>query len=318
MRGVILDADSLGRDVDLSPITGLLDEWQVFPTTASNETAARIASAEVVLSNKIPLSRDLLSAAPDLRFISVMATGTNNVDITAAADLGVQVSNAAGYATPSVVQHTIALMLALSTSLPDYLQAVREGAWSKANVFCLLDHPIQELSGKTLGIIGYGELGSHVATVARAFGLEILVSERQGVRPRDDRTSFDEVLRRSDYLTLHCPLTAANHHLINDQTLRQMKPSAFVINTARGGLVDSGALINALNQGIIAGAAVDVLDTEPAAPDEPLINAHPRLLVTPHNAWGAIESRMRLVQQMKENIEGYLAGSPPRLVTPQR
>jgi glycerate dehydrogenase len=314
MPGVILDADSLGQDVDLSPVTDLLDGWQVYPSTSYNDIAARVAAPEVVLSNKIPLTRDLLSGAPNIRYISVMATGTNNVDLDAASELGIQVSNAVAYATPSVVQHTISLMLALSTSLPEYLDDVRHGAWQRSSVFCRLDHPIGELAGKTLGIVGHGELGSNVARVAEAFGMKILVSARPGTTPGPGRTAFNDLVRASDFLSLHCPLTLDNQHLINSEVLASMKPGAFLINTARGGLVDSHALINALNQEQIAGAAIDVLDTEPAGYDEPLINAHPRLLVTPHNAWGAIESRNRLIQQMRENIEGYLAGSPPRLV----
>ncbi len=316
MIGVILDADSLGQDIDLTPITSLMDEWHVHGSTLPDETAERIKDASVVLSNKIALNAENMSNASSLGYISVMATGTNNVDFDYCSKHNIQVSNAVAYATPSVVQHTISLILALATNLPAYLNDVRAGAWQKSNVFCLLDHPISEIAGKTLGIFGHGELGGNVAKAAEGLGMNVLLSERPGADLRDGRTGFEELLRTADYLTLHCPLTPETEHLINEETLALMKPSGFLINTARGGLVDSKALLEALEQKQLAGAAVDVLDVEPAREDEPLINAHPNLLVTPHNAWGAIESRQRLVQQMRENIEGFLKGSPPRIVTP--
>lgn len=315
MLGVILDGDSLGRDIDLSPVTDLLDDWQVHAYTLPEQVEERIAGATVVLSNKIPLNAETTRNNGDLRYISVMATGTNNVDLTWAKESGITVSNAVAYATPSLVQHTISLILALSNNLPAYTSDVRAGKWQQSNVFCLLHHPIQEVAGKRLGIIGYGELGSGVARAAAGLGLEICIAERRGATEvREGRVSFETVLSTSDYLTLHCPLTEDNQHLINTEALAMMKSSAFLINTARGGLVDSTALIEALASGQIAGAGIDVLDVEPAAEDEPLITDMNNLLVTPHNAWGAIESRTRLVTQMKENIEGFLAGNPPRVV----
>ncbi len=313
MLGVILDADSLGKDIDLSPITGLLDDWHVYGSTLPEETRARIAGAHMVLSNKIRLDEANLRGS-SVRFISVMATGTNNVDLEYASNHQITVSNAVGYATPSVAQHSISLILALSINLPAYLKDVSDGAWQKSNVFCMLQHPIQEVAGKKLGIIGYGELGRAVASAATGLGLELLISERPGQRARQGRLTFEEVISNADYLSLHCPLTESNRHMINAQVLAAMKPSAFLINTARGALVDSQALIDALKAGQIAGAALDVLDTEPATADEPLINDIDNLLVTPHNAWGAIESRNRLVMQMKENIEAFLIDQPTRQV----
>ncbi|MBT4162076.1 MAG: D-2-hydroxyacid dehydrogenase, partial [Gammaproteobacteria bacterium] len=282
--------------------------------TSPHEVAERIINATVVLSNKIPLNGKTAVGADKLQYISVMATGTNNVDLDWAKLKGIPVSNALAYATPSVVQHTISLILALSNNLPAYITDVRSGRWQDSNVFCLLDHPIQEVAGKQLGIIGYGELGSSVAKAAAGLGLDIKISERPGIKPRADRVAFEELLATSDYISLHCPLTENNKHLINADTLMLMKPTAFLINTARGGLVDSPALLSALRDGRIAGAAIDVLDVEPAASDEPLITSLQNLLVTPHNAWGAIESRTRLVAQMKENIEGFLQGLPLRVV----
>ena len=313
MLGIILDADSLGKEIDLSPITGLLGEWRVYGSSLPEETSARVADADVVLSNKIRLDATNLSGS-QVSFISVMATGTNNIDLEYTSNRGITVSNAVAYATPSVVQHTISLILALSTNLPAYLKDVREGAWQKSNVFCLLQHPIQEVSGKQLGIIGHGELGSAVADAATGLGLEILISDRPGNSPKEGRLAFKEVVARADYLSLHCPLTDGSQQMINAEILSAMKPSAFLINTARGGLVDSEALVTALKAGDIAGAAVDVLDVEPATVDEPLITDIDNLLVTPHNAWGAIESRTRLIQQMRENIEGFLTDKPQRQV----
>lgn len=314
MLGVILDADSLGTDIDLSPVTNLLGDWQVYASTQPDEVASRIENATVVLSNKVVLDETNLGHARLVRFISVMATGTNNVDLNYTASHNIAVSNAIAYSTPSVVQHTISLILALSNNLPAYLADVRGGRWQQSNVFCLLDHPIQEVSGKRLGIIGYGALGTHVARAAEGLGLIVQVSERPGHQPREGRLAFEDIVRTSDYISLHCPLTAENKHLINAEKLSWMKPSAFLINTARGGLVDSGALLHALRSRTIAGAAIDVLDMEPASASEPLMADLPNLMVTPHNAWGAIESRRRLILQMKENIMGFLIGTPPRSV----
>jgi glycerate dehydrogenase len=316
MKGVILDANSLGKgEVDLSPVTDLLDEWQVFGTTTPDMTARRIKGASVVLSNKIVLDERLLRTTPGLELVSIMATGTNNVDLDAARNSGVVVSNAVAYATPSVVQHTINLMLALATNIASYISDVRSGDWQQAGAFCMLDHPISELSGKTLGIVGYGELGTNVAQVARAFGMEVLIAQRPGSNEKG-RLPLDSLLRQVDYLSLHCPLTSETENLININSLAAMKKTAFLINTARGGLVNTTDLLAALDSGVIAGAAIDVLNTEPPLPDDPMTNSglH-NLIVTPHNAWAAIESRQRLVKQMADNIQAFLSGHPLRVVS---
>ena len=315
MIGVILDADSLGKEVDLSPITSLLDDWHIYGSTSADETAARIEPATVILTNKIHLDQATLAAAGSVSYISVMATGTNNVDLSYTSSRNIIVSNAVAYATPSVVQHTISLILALSTSLPAYLADVRAGAWQESKVFCLLTHPITEVAGKTLGIVGYGELGRNVADAAKGLGMKIMVSNRVGQAAKPGRVDFDQLLHQADYVSLHCPLSPETENMMNRQAFTRMKPGAFLINTARGGLIDSDALLWALSSGTLAGAAVDVLDTEPAAPDESLIAGPANLLVTPHNAWAAIESRQRLVAQMRENIQGFLAGSAMRVVS---
>ena len=321
MRGVILDALSLGANVALDPITQLLDHWTVFDATREEALYDRLVGVDIVLTNKVPLHRACLADHPSLKFISVMATGTNNIDIAAAAAQGIQVANAVNYATPSVSQHTFALILNLATQQPRYFTDTQEGKWQDSPVFCRLDYPITELTGKTLGIIGWGALGQAVARLAEAFGMRVVAAEPQAKtdtnkhQPLVNRLPLEQLLATSDVVTLHCPLTPANQQLINAETLSQMKPSAFLINTARGGLVDTQALLNALDAGGIAGAAIDVLTEEPPLTDELMLAVpRPNLLITPHNAWGAIESRQRLVHQMAENIQAYLQGEPIRLV----
>ncbi len=321
MNGVILDADSLGHDIDLTPVTNCFSNVGIFGSTTSAEVASRIKQAEIILTNKIRLGEAELIHCQNLKMISVMATGTNNIDLEYCANNNIQVCNARGYSTPSVVQHTMLLMLALSTNLIAYQKNIKDDAWSQSNVFCLLNHPIQELSGKTLGILGYGDLGQSVAAVARAFGMKILVSERPGLNQHDDdgieRLAWETLLPQVDYLSLHCPLTPDNEEIINASALAMMKPSAFLINTARGGLVNSNDLISALKSGSIRGAAIDVLNTEPPTTDEILLAEDlPNLIVTPHNAWAARESRERLLIQMQENIVDCNQGNFPRSVLP--
>jgi len=321
MKGVILDADSLGQNMNLMPIVNCFSKIEIFGSSLPSETAKRIEQAEVILTNKIRLGREELQHCHNLKMISVMATGTNNIDLNYCADNNIAVCNARGYSTPSVVQHTISLMLALSTSLIAYQQDIKNHAWQQSKVFCLLDHPIQELAGKTLGILGYGELGRSVAAIAHAFGMEVLVAKRPGSQQSENlevsRVSWLEMLPRLDYLSLHCPLTAENEEIVDSTVLALMKPAAFVINTARGGLINSEHLIAALRSGEIAGAAIDVLNQEPARRDEPLLAENiPNLIITPHNAWGAIESRERLILQMQQNIVAYGRNEFPRTVLP--
>ena len=322
MKGVILDSNSLGDQVDLTPITSTLTQWQGYPTTREEDILDRISDAQVVLTNKIVIDRTAFELNPQLQLVSIMATGSNNIDLETAQAKGVTVCNAIAYATPSVVQHTLTLMLNLFTNMPKYLADTRDGRWQQSDVFCRLDYPIIEMKSKTLGIIGLGELGRAVATAAQALGMQVIAatSNPAGISNRADsddisRVELDELLGSADVVSLHCPLTADNHQLINAEKLALMKASGFLINTARGGLIDSQALINSLGNNLLAGAAVDVLDSEPASNDELLLQ-HPdlNLLVTPHNAWGALESRQRLIIQMQENIHGYLKKSPVRML----
>ena len=322
MQGVILDAASLGHDLDLSPLLNSAPSWQVYNDTPAALVDERIRGMDIVLTNKVKLSATAIQGAAKLKFIGVMATGTNNIDLNAAQQQNIVVSNAVGYATPSVVQHTLMLILALATRLNLYHRDVQAGKWQQSKTFCLLDHPIMELSGKTLGIVGCGELGSQVAQVAKSFGMLIKVAQRPGLKHSDaergyPRLPLEQLLPQVDVLSLHCPLVAETEHLINQETLQLMKPSAFLINTARGGLVDSSALLAALHSGQLAGAAIDVLTTEPPEKDEPLLSvSQANLIVTPHTAWAAVESRKRLLIQVCENLEGFLCQTPRRQVLP--
>ncbi|MFF3701767.1 MULTISPECIES: 2-hydroxyacid dehydrogenase [Pseudomonas] len=316
-RAVFLDHSSLDLgDLDLSRLRGCFDELQLHPTTAPHEVAERLQGASVAITNKVHLDAAALAACPDLRLILVSATGTNNVDLQAARAQGIVVSNCQGYGTPSVAQHTLALLLALATRLPDYQQAVADGKWAQARQFCLLDFPIVELEGKTLGLLGHGELGGAVARLAEAFGMRVLSGQLPGRPARDDRLSLAELLPQVDALTLHCPLNDSTRNMIGAAELALLKPGAFVVNTARGGLIDEQALADALRSGHLGGAATDVLSVEPPVNGNPLLAGDiPRLVVTPHSAWGAVEARQRIVGQLAENAEAFLQGNPRRVVS---
>lgn len=316
-KGVFLDTFPLDLgDVDLKPLRATLDRFELFDRTAPDQTAERIADAEVVVVNKVVLDRDLLRGAARLRLVCLAATGTNNVDLETARELGITVCNCQAYATASVVQHTIALLLALATRVIDYHGAVRQGAWQRASAFCVLDYPIVELDGKTLGIVGYGELGRGVARLAEALGMRVLVARRPGQDDsRDWRVPLEELLPQVDALSLHCPLTSQTRGLIGGRELQLMRDSAFLINTARGGIVDEQALAAALRADKIAGAAFDVLTGEPPADGNVLLEPDiPNLIVTPHSAWGSREARQRAADQVSENVRRFLEGDPVRVV----
>jgi glycerate dehydrogenase len=317
MAGVFLDRDSLDHgDLQLDGLFATLPEWQVYGATEPEQTAARIADAEVVISNKVVLDEAALAAAPRLKLIAIAATGTNNIDLEATARRGISVCNVRRYATPSVVQHVFALLLNLTRHLGDYRQAVAQGRWQQSRQFCLLDYPIHELNGRTLGIVGYGELGEAVARAAsQAFGMEVLLAQRPGAPAQPGRIPLPALLPQLDVLSLHCPLTAATRGLIGEAELALLPPHAILINTARGGIVDETALANALRAGRLGGAGVDVLEKEPPAADSPLLaDDIPNLIVTPHIAWASRESRQRLTDQLEQNIRAFLAGKPQNLV----
>ncbi|ANC84767.1 MULTISPECIES: 2-hydroxyacid dehydrogenase [Pseudomonas] len=316
-RAVFLDHQSLDLgDLDLSPLKQQFDQFELFAATRPDQVAERLQGAVAVVSNKVMLDAATLAANPQLKLILVAATGTNNVDLAAARAQGITVCNCQGYGTPSVAQHTLALLLALATRLCDYNQAVAEGQWAKASQFCLLDFPIVELEGKTLGLLGHGELGSAVARLAEAFGMRVLSGQIPGRPERADRLPLDELLPQIDALTLHCPLNEHTRHMLGARELALLKPNALVVNTARGGLIDEQALADALRGGHLGGVATDVLSVEPPVNGNPLLEPGiPRLIITPHSAWGAVESRQRIVGQLSENAQAFFAGQPRRVVS---
>jgi glycerate dehydrogenase len=319
MKAVFLDFATLGPgDIDAASLTRLLPGIALHPRTAREELAERVRDAEIVILNKVSLSEQVIARAPRLKLICLAATGTDNVALEAARARGIAVTNIRDYCAPSVTQHVFALILALTHRLREYESLLAMGAWSRASEFCLLDYPFHELAGKTLGIVGLGSLGGGVARVATAFGMQVLAARRpyrpaanrgeslaDGVR----RVGFPELLARSHIVSLHCPLTDETRHLIDAAAFRQMRPGALLINTARGSLVDSDALIAALRAGLIGGAGIDVLAREPPAHDDPLLQARlPNLIVTPHIAWAAKESRQRALEEIALNIAAFVAG----------
>ncbi|MGA6099332.1 2-hydroxyacid dehydrogenase [Stutzerimonas marianensis] len=315
-RAVFLDLSPLDQgDLDLSPLRAAFDELVCHEQTADTDIIERLQGAQVTIVNKVNLGPAVLAACPDLKLVLVAATGVNNIDLEAARQHGVTVCNCQAYGTATVAQHTLTLLLALATRLPDYQAAVARGRWQESGQFCLLDFPIVELDGKTLGVLGHGELGSAVARLAEALGMRVLVGNLPGRPPRADRLSLDELLPQVDALTLHCPLTEHTRNLIGARQLQAMKPTAFIINTARGGLIDEQALADTLRHGHLGGAATDVLTSEPPSNDNPLLAADvPRLIVTPHSAWGSREARQRIVGQLSENARAFFSGSPMRQV----
>ncbi|MCW2293890.1 glycerate dehydrogenase [Pseudomonas sp. BIGb0408] len=315
-RAVFLDYRSLDLgDLDMTPLHEQFAELVLHERSTSEQVIERLQGARVAIVNKAVIDASVLGACPDLQLVLVSATGTNNVDLDAARSRGVAVCNCQGYGTPSVAQHTLTLLLALATSLAEYQRDIRAGRWQQSPMFCLLDHPIVELEGKTLGMLGHGELGGAVARLAEAFGMRVLYGQLPGRPPRADRLPLDELLPQVDALTLHCPLTEQTRNLITARELGLLKPGAFVINTARGGLIDEQALADALRAGKLGGAATDVLTQEPPRDGNPLLAADiPRLIVTPHSAWGSREARQRIVGQLAENAAGFLSGQAIRQV----
>jgi glycerate dehydrogenase len=310
-RIVFLDAATYG-DVSLERFT---NDWDctIHETTGPAETAAHLSGRSIAVTNKVVIDKAVLNspAARDLKLIAVAATGTDIIDREEAAKRNVKVCNVPGYATQSVAQFTMALILEFATRAGRYADAVSDGQWEKSPVFSLLTYPSLELSGKKLGIVGYGSIGKAVAQMARGFGMEILVASRLGTRGAadKDRIPFDQLLRQADFVSLHCPLTAETRNLINRESLSLMKSKALLVNTARGALVDEGALIDALRKKTIAGAALDVVSNEPPPADHPIIMAAKELdnlRVTPHTAWSARESRERLLREVEENIAAFL------------
>lgn len=310
-KAVILDAATVtDGDVSLSPLTSLC-ETEVYDFTKPEEVAERVGEAEIVLTNKCLISREVFEKCRNLRFVGVFATGYNNVDIEAAKERGAVVSNVPGYSTASVAQHTFALILHHYSSVSKYADYTSGGEWCYSKLFTHFGPPLYELCGKTIGIVGYGAIGKAVAKIASAFGMKIAVYTRTPPKGEEgiELVGLEELLKRSDIVTLHCPLTPQTEKLINERTLSLVKPSAILINTSRGGVVDEAAIRAALDNDKLAAYGADVLTVEPMRKDCPLLGAK-NCYITPHIAWAPLETRVRLIGLVKENLEAYLCGAP--------
>ncbi|NNJ93229.1 MAG: D-2-hydroxyacid dehydrogenase [Halobacteria archaeon] len=316
MHGIFLDVSTVtDGDLDMDPLRATLDSWTFSGLTAPVDIAAAIRDADIVVSNKAALDRDAIAAAGRLRLICIAATGTNNVDLDAARAGNIAVCNVQAYATTSVVEHVFMVILALQRRLAEHTTAVVQGRWGCATRFSMLDFPFSELSGKTLGIIGYGELGKAVADMGGAFGMQVLIAERAGAAVRPGRIAFDQLLAQADVISLHCPLTPATENLLTLEAFSKMRTGAILVNTARGGIVNEADLMQALKSGEIAGAAVDVLTTEPPVSGNPLLDEQlPNLVVTPHIAWAGRHARQRLIGELAANISAFLDNRPRNLV----
>lgn len=311
-----LDFATVGPGVDTSRLDQVVDA-QYYEFSEGDEIASRLEGCEIALLNKTRLGRPVLEQAKGLRMVALAATGSDNVDTEAARDAGIAVANVRDYCSDALAQHVFALILGLTQQIGLYAAAVRSGAWARSRSFALFDYPIRELAGCNLGIVGYGTLGRAVARVGEGFGMNVLVSARPGSAgpPPEGRVPLDEVIEKADVLSLHCPLTDATRNLLNADAFRRMKRDAILINTARGGLIDEPALVEALKRGDIGGAGIDVLRVEPPTPDDPLLAPDvPNLVVTPHIAWAAREARQRAIDQVAENVADFLAGGELRRI----
>ena len=316
MKIVVLDGYTLNPG-DLSwEQFKTLGDFQSHDRTPPELTVERARDAEVVITNKTDLDRAVIGALPRLRYIGVLATGYNVVDIEAARERRIPVCNVPEYSTANVAQAAFALLLELTNRTGHHAQTVREGRWTSAVDFCYWDFPLAELNGLTLGIVGYGRIGRAVARVGRAFGMKVLASVRRVPQNEGDETRFvdlDTLFRASDVVTLHCPLTPETKEFINAARLARMKPTAFLINTARGGLVNEADLADALNHGRLAGAGLDVLSVEPPPASNPLLQAK-NCIITPHIAWATRNARARLMDIAAENVRVWLCGQPQNVV----
>ena len=306
------------EDLDFSALDNVAD-WQWFDNAKVTDIQHSLERAEIIVTNKVQLDQAVIESCSALKLICVAATGINNIDIEAAKQKAITVCNVRAYATSSVVQHVFSFILSLNRKLSHYKRAVADGKWARSDFFCYYGEPVSDLDGKTLGIIGYGELGKAIARIAKNFGMKVLIAnshqiERQ-ISPQENRVELDILLAESDVVTLHCPLTDDNYHMIGERELSKMKVDSILINAARGGLVDEKALLNALKSKQIGAAALDVLEDEPATVNHALINyQQDNLIITPHIAWASRESRQRLVNEIANNIQAYLQGEPRNVI----
>ena len=309
LKTVFLDYDTVSNgDLDLEPLREASGELILYDSS-DTKIADRIHGADVVLLNKLDLTRELLRGAPRLKLVALAATGTNNVDLIAARELGIGVCNVRAYCTASVVQHVWGLILSLTQHVYEFSRLSQDGSWAKDEAGAVLSQPIRELQGRIFGVVGWGELGRGAARIAEAFGMQVKIANRPGSAPQSGRVQLDELLATADIVSLHCPLNDATRGLIGARELRLMKPDALLINTARGALIDGAALAAALIAGRLGGAGIDVLPQEPPPDGEPLLNGQiPNLLVTPHIAWAAREARQRCIDEMAANIRDFRNG----------
>ncbi len=313
-RVVFLDRSSLQANVRRPAFE---HTWQEYPATQVSELPERLRDVTVAITNKVPLRADTLRQLPKLKMIAVAATGYDVIDIAYCKANGIAVSNIRNYAVHTVPEHAFALILALRRNLIAYRQDVANGRWGQVDQFCFFDHPIRDLFGATLGIVGEGALGQGAAKIARGFGMNVLFADHAPPKmPGVEFTPFDEVLAASDVISLHAPLTPETRNLIGVQELRRMKRTAILINTSRGGLVDEQALVQALTQGWIAGAGFDVLTKEPPKEGNPLLDLRlPNFILTPHVAWASEGAMQFLADQLIDNVDAFVAGHPQHLVT---
>ncbi len=311
MKAVFLDFATVSRgDLDTSRLERILPGLELHDVTPDGEIVKRIAGCEIVLLNKLRMTRERMETNGALELITVAATGTNNVDLDAARERGIAVCNVRDYCTTSVTQHVLAAILLLTHRLREFGELAAGGSWGRSPQFTMLDYPIRELSGRVLGIVGYGTLGRSVAQAAQAgLGMRVVIASRAGAERAPGRIDLHEMLPQVDVLSLHCPLTPATQNLIGARELALMKRDALLINTARGGLIDSQALAKALRAGRIGGAAIDVLTQEPPVNGSPLLATDlPNYLITPHIAWSAREARQRCLDEVAANVEAFLRG----------
>jgi len=311
MKAAFLDYATMGPGLNLAPLQVLFPALALFDNTTDEELAERIRDVEFIFTNKVRLSGARLREARSLRFIGLTATGTDNIDLPSAQEHGIAVANIRAYCTRSVVEHVIGTLLMLTHGLDRYNEAVRAGEWQRTTKFCLLAYPIREVAGMTLGIVGYGALGQGVAAAATALGMNVLVAARpDATQIPADRVAFDEMLERCDVISLHCPLTAQTRGLFNRTTIARMRRGAILINTARGALIDSGALVEALRSGQLFAAAVDVLTHEPPVAGDPLLEYRgANLVITPHIAWATDRARQNAIDELAANVAAFLAGT---------
>ncbi|MCK4850478.1 MAG: D-2-hydroxyacid dehydrogenase [Phycisphaerae bacterium] len=307
MKIVGLDTATMDQgDMDWGPMRAL-GALEIYPRSGPDEIVPRAQGAQAVLVNKVIIDAEVIRALPKLKYIGLTSTGTNIVDLVVAQERGIAVTNVPGYASNSVAQHAMAMILHFASKVAFYNDQVHQGKWTASPDFCFFPEPLIELDGKKLGIIGYGAIGRRVAQIGRGLGMEILPHDLPGhIDPREC-VALDEVFKEADYLSIHCPLTDQTDGLINRERLATMKSTAVLINTARGPIVNEADLAEALKEGVIAGAAVDVLSVEPPTADNPLLSA-PNMVVTPHVSWGTYESRSRLMAVVLENLKAYING----------